>query len=415
MNCGHFGLNGTRSHLRNNYWIPKVATLIKKIVDNCKICAADRVQRYHVPDSPPLPEFRFDYDKPFNFTCLDMTGSYNIKEKDNTVSKYYLIIFICAATGCGHVEIVADATSVSFANAFERFVSRRGCPQTILSDHGSNFKGFYSNELRLMSEQLVVKDCLKAKGIDWLWTPIGDPHFNGLVERQLGIIKKVIKKTVGQKLLNIDEFATVVAYAECIFNERPLCELVNDPDFLPITPNLLVYGYSHRHFNHSLSDLDLNDPNFKANSKEKLNARSIKLRSNLASIRKIFTNEYLALLADNDASRQKNSPSTKSIIVPKKDDFVAIKGEWGDIRIGKIIELKISDDGQVRQAYIQTKNNVGWYSINNIRLLEFHSENLKTIANSAVNVDISTKVERPKRKAALEAQKKFLISNLIIE
>ena len=46
---------------------------------------------------------------------------------------------------------------------------------------------------------------------------------------------------------------------------------------------------------------------------------------------------------------------------------------------------------------------------------KFHSENLKTIANSAVNVDISTKVERPKRKAALEAQKKFLISNLIIE
>ena len=185
--------------------------------------------------------------------------------------------------------------------------------------------------------------------------------------------------------------------------------------FLPITPNLLVYGYSHCHFNHSLSDLDLNDPNFKANSKEKLNARSIKLRSNLASIRKIFTNEYLALLADNDASRQKNSPSTKSIIVPKKDDFVAIKGEWGDIRIGKIIELKISEDGQVRQAYIQTKNNVGWYSINNIRLLEFHSENLKTIANSAVNVDISTKVERPKRKAALEAQKKILVSNLIVE
>ena len=74
LHCGHFGLNGTRSYLRNNYWIPKVATLVKKIVDNCKICALERVQRYHVPDSPPIPEFRFDYDKPFNCTCLDMTG-----------------------------------------------------------------------------------------------------------------------------------------------------------------------------------------------------------------------------------------------------------------------------------------------------------------------------------------------------
>ena len=77
---------------------------------------------------------------------------------------------------------------------FERFVSRRGCPQVILSDHGSNFKGFYTNEFRLKSEQLIVKDCLKAKSIEWLWTPIGDPHFNGLVERQLGIIKKLLRK-----------------------------------------------------------------------------------------------------------------------------------------------------------------------------------------------------------------------------
>ena len=36
----------------------------------------------------------------------------------------------------------------------------------------------------------------------------------------------------------------------------------------------------------------------------------------------------------------------------------------------------------------------------NIRLLELHSENFKAIPNSAVNLDISTKVERPKRKAA---------------
>ena len=253
--CGHFGLNATRSYLRANFWIPKVASLVKNIINSCKICSEERVQRYHVPDSPPIPDFRFDFDKPFNCTCLDMTGNYNIKVKDE-VFKYYLVIFVCAATGCGHVEVVADATSISFTNAFERFVSRRGCPSIVISDQGSNFKGSYTNELRQMSEHLIVKNNLKSKGIKWLWTPIGDPHFNGLVERQLGIIKKVIKKTVGQKLLSLDEFTTVVAYAECLFNERPLCELVNDPDYLLITTNLLVYGHSHRHFNHSLSNLD---------------------------------------------------------------------------------------------------------------------------------------------------------------
>ena len=50
----------------------------------------ERVQRYHVPDSPPIPVFRFDFDKFFNCTCLDMTGNYNIKVKDD-VLKYYLV------------------------------------------------------------------------------------------------------------------------------------------------------------------------------------------------------------------------------------------------------------------------------------------------------------------------------------
>ena len=75
----------------SNFWIPKVASLVKNIINNCKICSEERVQRYHVPDSPPIPDFRFDFDKPFNCTCLDMTGNYNIKVKDE-VLKYYLVI-----------------------------------------------------------------------------------------------------------------------------------------------------------------------------------------------------------------------------------------------------------------------------------------------------------------------------------
>ena len=87
----------------------------------------------------------------------------------------------------------------------------------------------------------------------------------------------------------------------------------------------------------------------------------------------------------------------------------------GDIRIGKILDLKISEDGQIRQAYIQTKSNIGWYSINNIRLLEFHSGDIKAKVNKAADQDKLLKVERPKRKAALEAQKRFLAINLISE
>ena len=38
-----------------------------------------------------------------------------------------------------HIELVSDMTTASFIAALKRFVSRRGIPDQIHSDNGSNF------------------------------------------------------------------------------------------------------------------------------------------------------------------------------------------------------------------------------------------------------------------------------------
>ena len=66
------------------------------------------------------------------------------------------------------------------------------------SDQGSNFKG-YSDELKRFSKTEIFRNFCQDQGIQWVWTPIGAPHMNGLVERYLGMLKTLMKKAMGNK------------------------------------------------------------------------------------------------------------------------------------------------------------------------------------------------------------------------
>ena len=413
VESGHMGLNYTRSHLRAKFWVPKETVVINDIVKHCTICSVQRGQRYHVPGSPALPVYRFNVNEPWSTTALDMTGHMLTKEHgSNELNKVYFIIFVCMSTGAGHIEMTPDASSESFSKAFQRFTARRGVPKRLVSDQGSNFKGF-NKELKLIADSSIVHNYLTDTGIEWKWIPIGDPHFNGYVERHLGILKSIMKKSIGNKILSQDSLRTIACYAESLFNERPLCIMdANDPDFIPITPNMLNYGRSLRHFNHDAESIDLNDPEFVINHKS-INWKIRKLKSYLAQVRKIWIRDYLHLLTKRDIERQKRSPYNKSLLQPKVNDWVLIKDSSNDIRIGRILELVQSDDGEVRSARVKTKSGCeGYYPITNLRYLEFHNEGINEINLKEVSDQITERSSRPQRKAALEAQKNFVINCL---
>ena len=253
----------------------------------------------------------------------------------------------------------------------------------------------------------MVESFLLDKGIQWQFTPIGAPHFNGFVERQIGILKTVIRKSVGNRILSRDQLLTVACYAESCFNERPLCVMdSSDVDFVPITPNTLVYGRNLRKFAHSVSEIDLNDPEFEI-SKKKLVVMARKLKSTLAQVRKTWHSEYLNFLATKDSARRARAPTTKSRLVPKVGDMVLIK-DGKDLKLGRITEVKTSDDGECRSARVKTKNGEGCYPICNLRHLERGEKPLKSNL-----FPTSPKNKRVKRKAAAKAQEKFLLLHLL--
>ena len=66
-------IHHTRSKLRNRFWIPKDTPIIKSVLNKCQAGFDQRGQRYHVPDSPDLPEFSFESSNPWNITFLDIS------------------------------------------------------------------------------------------------------------------------------------------------------------------------------------------------------------------------------------------------------------------------------------------------------------------------------------------------------
>ena len=67
----------------------------------------------------------------------------------------------------------------SFLNAFYKMASRRGLPEEIFSDNGTNFKGADA-ELKSLFRELdenKINQSIANKGVAWHFNPPLAPHF----------------------------------------------------------------------------------------------------------------------------------------------------------------------------------------------------------------------------------------------
>ena len=81
---------------------------------------------------------------PFIHTGIDYFGPLFVKfsrktRSNQAISKRYGAIFTCLASRALHIELAGDLSTDSFILALRRFTARRGNPQTITSDNGTNF------------------------------------------------------------------------------------------------------------------------------------------------------------------------------------------------------------------------------------------------------------------------------------
>jgi len=244
----HAGFQLLWASLQRRFWIVRARDVIRHQIRKCVICRRVRAETASQLMGS-LPSARVNPGKPFNQTGLDFAGPFNIKPfkgRGNRTFKCYFVIFICLATKAVHLESVGEMTTEAFIGSLKRFVARRGLCSKLFSDCGTNLVGA-DKELQLLfkssQHQSAISNHLANKGIDWHFNSPAAPHQGGLWEAGVKSVKYHLKRVIGNALLTLEEFNTVLCQVEGCLNSRPLCAMSGDPDdYSVLTPGHFLTG-----------------------------------------------------------------------------------------------------------------------------------------------------------------------------
>ena len=341
---GHCGQDHVLATVRNKFWVVHGRVAVRRVLGGCFSCRK-RTAPVGEQFMAPLPEDRLKPDSPpFTHVGVDYFGPMQVKQGRSVVPRYGCL-FTCLVSRAIHVEIAHSLDTDSFLNALTRFISRRGKPNIIRSDNGTNLKSG-ERELREALQawnQEKIHNVLLQKEIKWIFNPPSASHMGGVWERLVRSIKTILKMLVKEQLLSDESLLTLMAEVERVLNNRPLTPVSDDPnDLEPLTPNHLLLQKS----NESLPLGTFNEKDCYSRRRW----RQIQYLANIFWTR--WLKEYLPLLQ----VRQKWLKTQRNL---KVGDIVMMsdpnspRGKWPLARVTKVYP---GADGLVRSVQVRTAN-----------------------------------------------------------
>lgn len=214
----HAGPTLLAASLGRRFHIVTGTKVIRSLTRGCTVC-----RRNAAKPQPQvlgqLPKERVTPDIVFDKVGIDYAGPVFIKHgyvRKPTVVKAYICVFVSLSVKAVHLELVSDLTSDAFIACLRRFISRRGKPSLIWSDHGTNFVGA-NRELQELVEFLElqktnadISQFCSSQKIAWKFIPEHASHFGGLWEAAVKSLKRYLRRVTTNIKLTFEEFSTLL-------------------------------------------------------------------------------------------------------------------------------------------------------------------------------------------------------------
>ena len=327
----------TLHEVRQKYWICQGHSFIRKVIHECRICRKYNGKSYSYPPTPPLTELRLKNSNAFTTTGIDNFGPLYVRDtcdrENTTMYKVWATLYTCASSRAILIDLVPSLSSSAFVNSFRRFVSRRGCPENVISDNGTNF----------IAQE--TQNYVNNLGVTWHTNLPLAPWHGGFFERLVRSVKDLLKKVLKNNRLTYVELQTILSEIELILNNRPLTYVPVDTLETCITPNNLVFGRQL--------------PLTSTNTTTPL-SRSMILPTDTDNLNTILQHfwqrwrtEYLTQLHEThrNLSRRSNSPLINVDDVVLIHEELLPRSRW---RVGRVKELIYGHDNLARGALVKT-------------------------------------------------------------
>ena len=263
-------------------------------------------------------------------------------------------------SGAVHLDVVSDYSTDSVLCTIRRFLALRGRPGVVHTDPGSQLESA-SGKLESWWERMKkgLSEWSSSRNFSWKISPPDSPWRQGKAERRIGIVKRLLKLSVGDSRLTPLELQTSLFEIADICNQRPLglyAKPREDGTFDVITPNNLLHGRSG---------------NFVPDDAEIVAGLPMAARYRLVHhVTNAFWKKWSDVVSPSLIVRQKWHKVSRNVCVRDLVMICESSPIKSKYKLGIVDAVHVSDDGHVRSATVRyvllQKNSKGEDVVKNI-------------------------------------------------
>ena len=172
---------------------------------------------------------------------VDYAGPILYRNRQETKSNAYLLLFACSLTRAVHLELLPNLSTDEFMGSLKQVIAKRGKPENIYSDDAKTFVAA-AKRIQKISKSEHLNDFLAKNNITWQFNLRKAPWRGGHYKRLIGIVKQSSYKVIGRSNLRWKELTEVVLDVEICLNNRPLTYVEDDVELSVLTLNLMTTG-----------------------------------------------------------------------------------------------------------------------------------------------------------------------------